>query len=126
MTHNPVVWFEIYVADLQRAKAFYEKVLEVELKPLQDPGDSAVDMLAFPGEPHSGGATGALVRMQGVPQGFAGTLVYFACADCAEQALRAEQHGGRIEQPKMSIGPYGFIALCRDSEGNMFGLHSMA
>jgi uncharacterized protein len=34
--------------------------------------------------------------------------------------------GGRLVQAKMSIGPYGFIALACDSEGNMFGLHSMA
>jgi predicted enzyme related to lactoylglutathione lyase len=31
----------------------------------------------------------------------------------------------RIQQPKMSIGEYGFISLAIDSEGNMFGLHSM-
>ena len=29
MQSNPVVWFEIYVRDLQRAKGFYEAVLQV-------------------------------------------------------------------------------------------------
>lgn len=33
--------------------------------------------------------------------------------------------GGRIEREKFSIGEYGFIALAIDTEGNMFGLHSM-
>jgi predicted enzyme related to lactoylglutathione lyase len=33
--------------------------------------------------------------------------------------------GGRIHRPKLSIGPYGFITLAVDTEGNMFGLHSM-
>jgi hypothetical protein len=33
--------------------------------------------------------------------------------------------GGRLEREKMSIGPYGFIALAYDTEGNMIGLHSM-
>jgi len=32
--------------------------------------------------------------------------------------------GGRVHREKMSIGPYGFIALAYDTEGNMFGLHS--
>lgn len=126
MDYNPVVWFEIYVADMNRAKAFYENVLGVALRPLQAPDGEEIDMLAFPGGPEKGGATGALVRMEGVPQGMAGTLVYFTCRDCAIEAGRAAQHGGSIERPKMSIGPYGYIALCRDSEGNMFGLHSMA
>jgi len=29
MQSNTVVWFEVYVNDMQRAKAFYESVLEV-------------------------------------------------------------------------------------------------
>jgi predicted enzyme related to lactoylglutathione lyase len=35
------------------------------------------------------------------------------------------QAGGRIEREKSSIGEYGFIALALDTEGNMFGLHSL-
>ena len=33
--------------------------------------------------------------------------------------------GGRLQREKMSIGQYGHIALAFDTEGNMFGLHSM-
>ena len=29
-TNNPVVWFEIYVADMERAKAFYQGVLAMD------------------------------------------------------------------------------------------------
>jgi hypothetical protein len=29
---NPVVWFEIYVQNMERAKAFYEAVLAVKLE----------------------------------------------------------------------------------------------
>lgn len=125
MDYNPVIWFEIYVADLARAKAFYEAVLGVEMKPMTSP-DSGLEMLGFPGSPHNGGATGALVKMAGAPQGFAGTIVYFTCKDCAVEAARTEMSGGGIVKPKRAIGPYGFIAHCRDSEGNVFGLHSMA
>lgn len=28
-------------------------------------------------------------------------------------------------KPKFAIGQYGFIALVYDTEGNVFGLHSM-
>jgi len=33
--------------------------------------------------------------------------------------------GGSIHKKKFSIGQYGFISLAIDTEGNMFGLHSM-
>jgi predicted enzyme related to lactoylglutathione lyase len=51
--------------------------------------------------------------------------VYFMSDDCAVEARRVEQAGGRIERDKQSIGEYGFIVLAVDTEGNMFGLHSM-
>jgi len=63
--------------------------------------------------------------MEGVPSGGNGTMVYFSCADCAVEAGRVAAQGGRIHREKMSIGEYGFIALAVDTEGNMFGLHSM-
>jgi predicted enzyme related to lactoylglutathione lyase len=38
---------------------------------------------------------------------------------------RAVEFGGSIQRGKMSIGEYGFISLVYDTEGNMFGLHSV-
>ena len=124
---NPVVWFEIYVDDMARARAFYETVLGVTLAPLPAPGGmDGFEMLAFPATMENPGAGGTLCRMEGVSPGGGGTLVYFACADCAVEASRVEAAGGRLHQAKMSIGDYGNIALAFDTEGNMFGLHSLA
>ncbi len=36
-TRNPVGWFEIYVNDMPRAKAFYEAVFATTLQPLGNP-----------------------------------------------------------------------------------------
>ena len=44
------------------------------------------------------------------------------------EALEANNQnvgGGQVVRAKFSIGEYGFIALVRDTEGNMIGLHSM-
>ena len=82
-------------------------------------------MFAFPMQMEAGGASGALAKMDGVSSGGNSTLVYFSCADCAVEAARVEVAGGKIQKPKMSIGQYGFVALAVDTEGNMFGLHSM-
>lgn len=125
MANNPVTWFEIYVDDLARAKQFYESVLSVNLDALGDPNDTSIEMLSFPSEMDKYGATGALVKMEGVTAGGNSTLIYFECEDCAVEESKVEAAGGRIQKPKMSIGEYGFVSLAVDSEGNMFGLHSM-
>jgi uncharacterized protein len=122
MANNPVSWFEIYVNDMSRAKQFYESMLRVTLEKLPTPD---LEMWQFPMAMDSYGASGALVRMEGFPAGGNSTLVYFGCTDCAAEAARVGPAGGKIQREKMSIGQYGFIALAIDTEGNMFGLHSM-
>ena len=126
MKPNPVVWFEIYVQDMKRAQAFYEAVFQCQLAPMAapSPDTQGMQMLAFPGDMSTMGASGMLVRMDGVPSG-GGTLVYFACEDCAVEQARVEVAGGKVFKPKISIGQYGHCALVTDTEGNMIGLHSM-
>lgn len=121
MKNNPVGWFEIYVQDIERAKAFYESVFEIKLDKLNSPG---MDMRAFPMDMEHYGAGGALVTMKGVSSGGNSTLVYFSCEDCAVEESRAEKFGGRVQKKKMAIGEYGFISLLYDTEGNLIGLHS--
>jgi uncharacterized protein len=84
-----------------------------------------LEMLAFPMSQGSMGAAGALVKMPGFPSGGNSTLVYFMCDDCAVEEGRVTTSGGKVEKPRMSIGEHGFISLVTDTEGNMFGLHSM-
>src|SRR5690554_1790068 len=47
MQQNPVGWFEIYVSDMARARAFYETVLSIELENMSMEG---VEMWGFPGD----------------------------------------------------------------------------
>jgi predicted enzyme related to lactoylglutathione lyase len=122
MANNPVGWFEIYVQDMNRARAFYESVFSIRLEQLQGPD---VEMWAFAFEPERPGAPGALVKMAGFPSGGNSTLVYFTCSDCAAEAQRAAASGGEIFKDKFPIGQHGFIALVTDTEGNMIGLHSL-
>ncbi len=126
--NNAVCWFEIYVQDMVRARAFYEAVFGVTLARLESndaENGGGMEMWAFPGQPGNGGASGALVRMPGCPSGGNSVIVYFGCADCAVEAARVAAAGGRIERPKFPIGHYGHIALVVDPDGNMIGLHSL-
>lgn len=125
MDMNPVGWFEIYVKDINRAKSFYETTLGLPLTKLPQSGGSLDDMWTFPMNQGAGGATGALVKMDGAPVGAGGTIVYFVTDDCAKVARRAKDAGGEIVKDKFSIGQYGNIALVSDLDGNIIGLHSM-
>ena len=126
MNGNPVTWFEIYVKDMERTKAFYEKTLGIKLQKLETPAKDITEMWSFPmGQQDKYGATGALVKMQDGPTGVGGTMVYFECDDCAVEAGRVRANGGKIMKDKFAIGPHGFIAIGNDCEGNMIGLHSM-
>jgi predicted enzyme related to lactoylglutathione lyase len=126
MDRNAVGWFEIYVSDMSRTKAFYEGVLAIKLDKLNDPGPGISEMWAFSGDAKNPGATGALARMEGGPSGMGGVIVYFTCEDCAVECRRVSQLGGTVKKDKFSIGQYGYIALVTDTEGNMIGLHSMS
>lgn len=119
------VWFEIYVNDITRATKFYETVLDTKLDPLGDPTDSTMKMMSFGGDAEQYGSGGALVWMEGIKAGPGGTIVYFGSDDCAIEEARVSSAGGQVIKSKMSIGEYGYIALCHDTEGNTFGIHSM-
>ena len=130
MPINPVVWFEIYVQDMQRAKRFYEAVFNITLERMPAPtAEMNMEMWAFPSDKATAqtsyGACGMLVKTEGFPSSSGGTVVYFGCQDCAAEASRVAKNGGAVVKEKMSIGEHGFIALARDTEGNMIGFHSM-
>jgi len=122
--NNPVVWFEIYVNDFERAKKFYSSVLNIKLENMTDPGDTGFKMAGFPMKNDKPNSSGALVKMEGFNAGGNSTIVYFDSADCAIEEARVTGAGGKIFKKKMSIGVHGFLSICVDTEGNMFGLHS--
>jgi len=123
--NNPVVWFEIYVDDFDRAIKFYETVLDTNLSAMPDPSNAGLQMASFPLRENAPNATGALIKMEGVKAGGNSTIVYFESQDCAIEAGRVSKAGGKIFKDKMAIGEHGFMSLCVDTEGNIFGLHSM-
>ncbi len=126
MKNNPVGWFEIYVDDMARAKKFYETVFNGKLTKLVGEGEGkGLEMWAFPSDMSAYGANGSLVKLDGCPAGGNSVIVYFTTEDCVVEEKIVLAAGGKIEDPKMAIGQYGFISLVYDTEGNMIGLHSM-
>lgn len=122
---NAIAWFDIFVNDLDRAVGFYQKVLGAALENMPDPtGES--QMMAFPANMGAYGAAGALTKAPHGQPGVGGTIVYFGVGDCAENESRVVAAGGQIVRPKFSIGEFGYVSLCMDTEGNMFGMNSLS
>ena len=124
MTHNAIGWFDITVNDMDRAVTFYQAVFNKQLEDMGDPTDSSVIMKSFPTDMASYGAGGALVKRAGASPGIGGTVIYFGVEDCAIEESRVAEAGGKVISPKMSIGQFGWVSLCMDTEGNMIGLSS--
>jgi predicted enzyme related to lactoylglutathione lyase len=53
------------------------------------------------------------------------TVVYFMVEDWAVEEVRVSDPGGIVVRPKFSVGEFGWVTLCQDTEGNMFGLNSL-
>jgi uncharacterized protein len=112
------------LSDMDRAVAFYEGVLKLKLEPIGDlTGET--QMMSFPADMGVYGAAGALVKSAHSKPGVGGTMVYFSVEDCADEQGRIVAAGGKIVRPKFSIGPFGWVTLCEDTEGNMLGFNSM-
>ncbi|MGH1576653.1 VOC family protein [Planktotalea sp.] len=122
---NAVAWFDIYVDDLDRATRFYETVLGTKLEEMGDP-TGETQMMSFPADMSAYGAAGALTKAPHAGPGVGGTIVYFSAQDVAVEESRVVEAGGIVIRPKFSIGEFGFVSICQDTEGNMFGMNSMA
>ena len=119
---SATTWFEIAVTDLDRATKFYETTLD---QPLKREIFEGHPMAVFRAE--EPGVGGALVVDPRLEVGRTGSLVYLNATGQLDACLaRVERAGGRIEKGKTGIGPFGFIALIRDTENNLVGLHAGA
>ena len=116
---NPLAWVEIPVADMARAKTFYEVLLGVSMTDMQVPGYEAA---GFPMHPGQQGITGALFKGDGYHPGDTGPVIYFDCADIDAAVTRATAAGAKVMLPKKDIGDPGFISWLWDTEGNRIAL----
>ena len=114
---NSVVWFEIPVTDMKRAKSFYTAVLGSEFKddntgpnPMAifvAKDDASVAGHLYPGKPSKEGS---------------GNTIHLATPAPLEEALeRLSKSGGKVLSPIVTIPP-GRFAYCLDPDGNSIGL----
>lgn len=123
--NTPICWFELPTTDLDRAVAFYQRVLGATFRRESCSGHP---MAIFAYDDNMPG--GALVAMPQLEPRDNGTLIYLSVDNLDAALERTLSAGGQVAMPRLALGKnaqgqdIGCIALIVDSEGNRVGLHA--
>ncbi|HEX6549593.1 MAG TPA: VOC family protein [Gammaproteobacteria bacterium] len=116
-----VIHFEIHADEPERAIRFYRSVFGWEFTPLRN---MPVDYWAVRTGDTGPGIDGGLMRRLTPVDGAAVTA--FACtvavSDLDNYLMKVSTSGGQLAVSKMAISGFGWLAYCKDTEGNMFGM----
>ena len=110
-----VVHFEINADDGERAVQFYTNVFGWKVEKWNGPVDYWL-LTTGKGEP---GIDGAVTPRQDPPEATVNTI---DVDSVDEYMAKINQYGGTILVPKMAVPGVGWMAYCKDTEGNTFGL----
>jgi predicted enzyme related to lactoylglutathione lyase len=122
---NRPIHFEIHAENTERAIAFYTKLFGWQFS--QWAGQPY--WLVKTGEDGTPGINGGLLPRQGPgPTGMAAVSAYVCTTgveDLDAMVAKAVAAGGSVAVPKMPIPTMGWLAYCKDTEGNLFGMMQM-
>ena len=121
MTPRPV-HFEIHADNPTRAAGFYSAVFGWQF--IKWDGPMPYWVISTGEGP---GIDGGLMQRQGPPPAEGQPVNSFVLTinvDSVDKVVEAvTQHGGSIGVPKFAVPGVGWIAYCKDTEGNLFGTH---
>ena len=110
------VHFEIHADDVQRAVKFYGDLFGWKIENWGGPADY---WLVTTGDDNEPGINGAIMKR---PDPEAAGVNYINVESIDQFTEKAERSGGSVVMPKMPIPGIGYAAVCKDTEGNPFGL----
>ena len=110
------IWIEIRVADLPRAKRFYEAVFGHPATDVIEQPERHITII--PGEP-----TVSLNQTPEFEPSTLGSLPYFHVDDLTSAIEHVTAHGGTLIEPANERTGNGWFAQVTDTEGNAFYLH---
>ena len=122
---SSVIWFEIWVSDLDRAEGFYGPLLGWTFRPFEEYDPQNYHLVSTP----DGALGGALVRIRETARPATGdgprTVVYAAVPELHAAVAKARSLGAAVVAEPRAIGSAdGWFALIEDQDGNRLGLWS--
>ena len=113
-----IVHFDISADNQIRAKEFYEKLFDWKFQLLPGPMNYyLIDTKDLEGKR---GIGGGMAKRENSQQ--AGITNFIGVASIDDSVKKVNELGGVIIQPKQVLPGWGFLALCTDTENNLFGL----
>jgi uncharacterized protein len=117
-----VIHFEIHADEPERAIRFYHSVFGWDFTPIKT---MPVDYwIIKTGEPQQPGIDGGLLRRSKAVDGTA--ITAFVCtvavSDLDQYLMKVVTSGGQRTVNRMAIRGIGWLAYCKDTEGNLFGM----
>jgi predicted enzyme related to lactoylglutathione lyase len=113
-----VIHFEIPAEDTKRAVVFYKKAFGWKFSKYE-----GMDYwLATTGEDKEPGINGAIsIKGNTHPT----TINTISVPSFEDAVKKIKASGGEILGPKMAVPSVGYMAYCKDTEGNLFGIMQM-
>jgi predicted enzyme related to lactoylglutathione lyase len=111
-----VVHFEINADDPERAVQFYKKVFDWKVEKWDGPVDY---WLVTTGDESEPGINGAIARRTEAAEATVNTVDVPSIDRCV---AKVKENGGSVIVPKMPVPGVGWLAYCKDTEGNTFGM----
>jgi predicted enzyme related to lactoylglutathione lyase len=117
---NKVIMFELPVANMKRASAFYKKAFGWRI----DPWNGSSGVITVPEDKNwvpkeKGAINGEMYRRASRDEK---PLVVVGVPSIARALAAVRKAGGRVILEKEAYGDWGFYARVKDTEGNVFGL----
>ena len=112
-----IVHFDIGADDPERARKFYEGLFGWKMeKPPEMTDYYLIETRDLDGKPGVGGGLGK--------RGEPGQRItsYVGVSSVDEHAAKVESLGGKVVMPRTAVPGWGYLAICFDTEDNMFGL----
>jgi hypothetical protein len=112
-----IVHFDIGSEDPERARRFYEALFGWKMESPPGMNDYyLIDTRDLDGKPGVGGGLGK--------RGEPGQRItsYVGVSSIDEYVAKVEQLGGKVAMPRTAVPGWGYLAVCFDTEDNMFGL----
>ena len=111
-----VIHFDLSADNPERAAEFYRSVFKWKVEKWEGPVDY---WLIQTGTEEDPGVTGGVARRI-KPEDT--TAVVFDVASADESAMKVVEAGGKIREEKKAIPGVGYLVMCKDTEGNTFGI----
>ena len=113
-----IIHFDISADDTERAKKFYEQLFGWKIQKFPN-SPQEYYLIETQTETGEKGISGGIAKREKDYQ----KITNFIQVNSIDRSIsKVKELGGQITEPKTAIPTVGYIAGCKDTEGNIFGL----